>query len=75
MQPSYCIVHGAFDNVVQTTGSVFFRVNYENLKTVIPKCKSVSNFRLMGKMKSFNDLYDKSEWQKTVTAIIVQLQL
>jgi len=75
MQLSYCIAHGAFDNVIQTIGSVFFRVNYAYLKIRLPMCKSVSNFRLMGKMKSFNYLYDKSIWQKTGTAVIEQLQL
>jgi hypothetical protein len=44
--------------------SVSLTVYYAYLKTGIPKCKSVSHFRLMGRMKSFNDLNDKSTWQK-----------
>jgi len=50
MKPLCCIANGAFDNVVQTIARVFFIVYYAYLKTEIPKCKSVSHFRLMGKI-------------------------
>ena len=53
MHTSCCIANGAFGNVVQTIASVFFTIYYAYLKTVIPKCKSISHFGLMGMMKSF----------------------